>query len=553
MKSLRTNPRLGGLVFAVSIVVMSIRHPECVIDPTLFAEEGAVAFENAWLASPARALVTPYGGYYSAIANVATLLSVYIVPLEFAPFVTMTCALLISQLPVVLILSSRAEFFSLPATRYGSVLAVVLLSGFPPSTVYSMVYLTAAAFLALLEETCPGEPRRRCFLARAVLLLAGVGSPMTGFLLPVVGLMAIRRRHMRPAAWFLFGGVAIQAFAFAASFSFDARTAYVDFLFIPPVVLLDLLDGVVPAHLLGWLHDWSYAMGHRGDLQKWLQAVIATGLLVVVWRFIFAVLPRSVAPLFLGSLVALGVLTTCLGGNLLENNLLVRTPPRYTFGTNMILLLTLVSAMTSRGVRRGAAQPVGCAILFLSALVAAFDHGRRASDRSPHVSWRDEVGAWRRDPEHMIRIRPQGWTVLLRETPPGVVFTTKRCGEPTGETPGLPRLGIREIRLGHGVKKTVGEILSARPFAKGVVIMTWPGPESLFDLGDGQRGLIYLDMARGTLMRFDFRTDGQGRWQRSLRAREFSQYVGLTLRAQALITEPVRGLTNAIDITIDRR
>ena len=154
---LRTSWWIHWVALAVAVVVMLLRHPTLLTDPVFYAEEGTVYFENAWVRSPAWALVAPYGGYYVLVPNVATLWAAYCVPIEYAPWITMPCALLVAQLPVIHILWSPARFFSASMMRYGSALAVVLLSGFFVSTTTPAEFglSQTSSFSSMLWGTLP--------------------------------------------------------------------------------------------------------------------------------------------------------------------------------------------------------------------------------------------------------------------------------------------------------------------------------------------------------------------------------------------------------------
>ncbi len=72
-----------------------------------WAEEGPIFFARAWSLPPWRALWQPFGGYLNLVANAAALGARWLVPLRWAPYVTIATGLLFQLLPPALLLTAR--------------------------------------------------------------------------------------------------------------------------------------------------------------------------------------------------------------------------------------------------------------------------------------------------------------------------------------------------------------------------------------------------------------------------------------------------------------
>ena len=95
------------VAYAVAVLV---RMPDILIKRRFWAEEGEVYFHNAWNERWYDALFAVHSGYLNLSASVATLLAVYLVPLEFAPLVSTSFALLVQLCPAFLLITGRVEW-----------------------------------------------------------------------------------------------------------------------------------------------------------------------------------------------------------------------------------------------------------------------------------------------------------------------------------------------------------------------------------------------------------------------------------------------------------
>lgn len=124
----RTSARvLWVLGFALLIC---IRLPGILIHGRFWAEEGSPIFQYAWTMPWYNVLTLSYGGYLSIVPNLAGLLARHLVPLAYAPYVTITIALLIQLCPAILLATARDEWLS---GRIRLITALLLLAT-PPAT-----------------------------------------------------------------------------------------------------------------------------------------------------------------------------------------------------------------------------------------------------------------------------------------------------------------------------------------------------------------------------------------------------------------------------------
>jgi hypothetical protein len=550
VKSRRSLSQIDWIVLLVSGAVMLWRHPVSLWDPVFFAEEGTVYFENAWRGTPFSALVASHGGYFAVVPNVTTLLAACCVPLEYAPWITTLCGFAIAQLPIVHVLTSPAAIFATGKLRYAMLLALICVSSIGLSTLYSMVYLTAVALFVLIEQDEPDLPAGRRSINRALLALAGLGSPMTCFLLPVVGLRAWRRPILRWSALILLVCTGVQACAFLSSYSPLVRAAHRDLLLVPTALLMSLLDLLAPSSWLGELHRWVHGIQRSGPVAEWSLCLAAIVICVVGLRFLLRAIPSERAALLLGSFVSLCVLTLCFGLNEPKQMLLVGAEPRYTFSIHVALFLLLgLGALHGSGL---ATRSV-CALLFLTALASAAVSDGQAGFRGESLSWRSEVQRHRDHPDHQIRIIPSGWSLQLEDPSPHLKLTVTPVHDSSSISVSFPRLEIRPFKE-PGSFAGLMEIRTAQAHSKGVLIFAHPLPDAVEPriLGGllGTRKPVHVD-GGGSLFRVRFETDESGIWREQLESKHFGRQLGTPLRVQAMITDPLYDVTNAVDIVFE--
>ncbi|QHC34988.1 hypothetical protein [Komagataeibacter xylinus] len=110
------------------------------------AEEGCVFFEKAWYSSWYGALFHSFGGYINIMANGSTLLASRLVPLAYAPYVTMSIALVFQLMAPFMLLTAKDEWLSSTRTR---IVAVALLLFVPQSVEVSVQSMHTQFHLAL--------------------------------------------------------------------------------------------------------------------------------------------------------------------------------------------------------------------------------------------------------------------------------------------------------------------------------------------------------------------------------------------------------------------
>jgi hypothetical protein len=144
------------LLVALFIVLICARMPDVILHGRFWAEEGRDFFRYAWENPWYRALARPYGGYLNLVANGGTLLAHVLVPLKYAPYVTIAIALFFQACPAIMIITGKAAWLR---PRW-AVLAALFVLATPPvseevwlQTLHSQFHLALCAGIILTMQT----------------------------------------------------------------------------------------------------------------------------------------------------------------------------------------------------------------------------------------------------------------------------------------------------------------------------------------------------------------------------------------------------------------
>ena len=401
-----------GLILGVFALLVCVRMPEILLKGRFWAEEGRNFFHAAWVMPPLQALFNSYGGYLNIVANASTLAARWIMPLPLAPYLTIAIALLFQLLPPLLLLTSRDAWLQPQIVRFGGILLLLLAPGSGEiwlQTLHCQFELALCSAMILALDV----PAGRAAAGRlAILLLAPLCGPGAIVLAPLFLMRAAMDRtpERLVQALTLLAGSAIQLLLFFHSFSERGYT-------LNPLILLWI---VALRHLAVPFLGLSRAAALLAAMRLQLTAgrlpipILMTVLPILVFvPFGWATLRRrSQYPAFW--LLASGILIGtagyygAIGGatGLFD----VHFGERYVYVPQALFgLAALILAATATG---WTARIASVAVIWLI-VVGAMDFERPWKPASDGPSWRAEVAAWKRDPTHMLRLWPDGWSMTL--------------------------------------------------------------------------------------------------------------------------------------------
>ncbi len=117
-----TSAKLYTFMLVAYAMAVLVRMPDILIKRRFWAEEGTVHFYTSWNKPWYDALFSVHFDNLNLTANLATVLAVHLVPLEFAPLVTTGVALLVQLCPAFLLMTANVEWL-----RHRITLALALL------------------------------------------------------------------------------------------------------------------------------------------------------------------------------------------------------------------------------------------------------------------------------------------------------------------------------------------------------------------------------------------------------------------------------------------
>jgi hypothetical protein len=420
-----------ALLAAFALIVV-LRLPGAWAQGRFQDEEATVFLAYAWHHPWLDALFRPFAGYWNFGANATTLLVARLVqhgvlPLERAPYATMTIALAVQLLPAVLILTGSGQWL---AGRL-AVIAALLMIAIMPATeeiffnvLHIQFHLALCAALILALDV----PQRRA--ARIgywlPLFLAPLCGPGAIVILPLFALRALsdrdRGRLLQLAA--LAAGAAVQLLLFYGASPMRGH------LFDPATIAAAMFVRLIalPAagiHMADRFAGTIYASQTSGGIAWWSFAAatcLLFGLLIVR-----AAQRRDAALWLVLSSLAIAAASFGFGMVIVHSSSLfsVFAGERYNFLPLVLLGLALI-VLARRPA--SAATPVYVLLCTLMLLSGAFYYRHPLRDFAEGPPWPAEVAAWRRDHRHPMAVWPRPWTADLSDE-------TRICSRPI---PGAP-------------------------------------------------------------------------------------------------------------------
>ncbi len=413
--SIGSQPAGAGTILPLLLgfaVLVAARLPGVWPDGRLWAEEAVIYFANAWHLPWYHALATVHTGYLNLPAASAAVAAAHLVPLDYAPRVTVLLALLAQMLPAALLAVSGIAWLH----HWHVLLIAWLLIALPPlgeevwlNTITSQFH--ALLSVAVILASLPGRGGIAA-LQGGVLLLAPVCSPASVALLPLFMLRAALERS-RPRAiqmLLLLPGTAIQI-AVLLTHPEPSRTIGFDPALVLAAIankqlLLPLLGPGLAIQLTAGL-DAAFAAG-RPPLLLLAAPVVAFGALgVAAWRCG----EPAIRLLYCGGMLtmAVGYFGALTPGGKLD---LLQTVfgMRYYYVPAVLTSLTLLGlAATASGPIRIAAGALVAWLLFVGGVY----YFRVMPIMASGPAWSAEVATWRADASHPLAVWPAGWFVSL--------------------------------------------------------------------------------------------------------------------------------------------
>ena len=429
--------RVIVFLLIASAFLICARMPNIVLQSRFWGEEGLFFYQNAWFLPWYQALFTPIGGYLCFVANVGGVLARYLMPIEYAPYVTITIGLFFQLCPILLLATSGESWVRSQTILF---LAAILIITVPTSgelwlqTLHSQFHLAlcGALILSFSPSNSPKVEAFRLFL----LISAGLTGLVTATLLPLFLARALidrsGARFLEAAA--LGSGLAIQLIAFYTPV--PGRLYGMD----PTILISTIFVRHIALPIFGTLET--------RDIAKGIQSVVISGGLPILpialtifaaAALIIALVRRGHADLVWLSVAGFTIMIFCYNAAFIH-----KLPPTHfispDFGPRYTYVPLAVFALVILGLGATGRDYLSWVCLAVSVWFAViglneyfwstnywFAHG---------PAWRPEVAAWRMNPTRPLKQWPQGWTLVL---PPGA--TTK----PEAQAPD-PRLCAVDVK-----------------------------------------------------------------------------------------------------------
>lgn len=393
---------------------MASRLPEAWTHGRFLDEEVTVFFAYAWNFGPADALFRSFAGYWNLAANTITMLLAAAVradlmSLERAPYVTMSLGLAAQLLPILLLLTLKADWLARRSTRLVAAFLVVLTPGADEiylNVVHIQFHLALCVGI-LLTLDAPSRPSQK-LLAGTILLLAPLCGPGAILLLPLFVLRALVDRDMARAVQgaILAAGSAIQLLLFYAPSA--ARGLPLD----PTLLAAGMFVRLVVQPVFGPLA--AVIVGGQSFKADAAGNIIILPLLGITAVLCFAMLVRwslqrrdgaiwAVAAGLLVAILSLGLGAAGQSNDAHRFALMPLAGPRYNYIP--VVLLALATLILAN--RSGACGPRFANMLVILYLAIGALFFRIALPAySDGVSWPSEVAQWRADPTYQLRAWP---------------------------------------------------------------------------------------------------------------------------------------------------
>ena len=403
--------------------ILIVRAPWVLFNGRVWAEEGTIFLQYAWTHSILESVLCPHAGYCNLVANVAGIVGAH-VPLEVAPSLMTSIALLVQLIPAALVLFSSIPGLETPA-RKG--IALLLLLVVPTGTeVYlasiSSHFVLCAATGLILVSGQGGRVERLC--KRCVLLLGGLSGVVSTFLTPLFWLRwwRGRQRELLIQASILTVCALLQVVFIARAVGEErpvrfnpavvTGAAYAKFIATPMAL-------TKPA--IRHMERLRRVLEERGILPDWVWLVTGAGF--AVFLLLCGLSGNRTAIMLAGATVWLVLLATpgsreAATEQRLTNHLTGAL--RYYYAPEFFFFLALLMAAgpgsrLPRWARTTAGVWLGAALL-----MGLYNFARAPMDWTMFFfgpSWAQQVEQWHNDPSKPLLLWPAGREVILPPKP----------------------------------------------------------------------------------------------------------------------------------------
>lgn len=406
------------VLFAIAAAAIFLRSPHLFFKPRFWAEEGNF-FSYAFSHSAFETLTRPDGGNLDLPRNLASVLAVHLSSLEWAPLVTTLFSFGIQLIPLALILNHSSPALKSTA-RQAVAIALYLVAAMSNeiwlTTLHSQRYLSIAAFLILLDDPSADRPVKT-WLQRALLVAAGLAGPETVLLAPMFLVKSFLepQRENKVQAGLVSACAALQFSVFILFPSEVSRFSAVDLRTFATIIwtkniMLPLFGGPgVRPFQSAYLHT----EGMWGQL-------IGAALLLAEIGVLYA-LSRRISSrdriLILGSFILTSAFSIAFSIGEKAELIGEYSSTRYFYAPNFMLALLLVFNLGLETVPRRLSM-VWTGLLILILIQGGDRFRRSGGSLSRGASWSQEVRFWRVNPQHRLRISPDGWVISLTSDAP---------------------------------------------------------------------------------------------------------------------------------------
>jgi hypothetical protein len=399
------------LLFSLYVWLVCARLPNVIHQGRFWAEEGRVFYLQAIQMPWYQALFHSYYGYTNLAANLAGVLAYHLVPLKAAPYVSTTVAIVFQSVPAMILCLSGQDWLKNKLVLSGALLMLLVVPESQEiwmSSLGSQVFLTVGVGLILGLQTEPALAKRIFY--HLVLILGPLSGPGSAFIWPFFIAKTVIEKS-RARAWqcaSLTIGVCAQLGLFyqqsERTLTFDAplyfNVVYVKHLLVPFAGRFESNELCVQLHNLavsGHLPEWT-ALAVISVACTLVAASVTCPKREALW---FALMGVTVSVMsFLGALALCKMPMLDLeSGN------------RYTYASQIFFemsLMLIACTAQFRWIR------VTALIAFAWLLVVgAHEYFYSSPMFAQGPSWRSEVRLWQADPNHALKLWPQGWELKL--------------------------------------------------------------------------------------------------------------------------------------------
>jgi len=396
-----------AVLLAVYFVIVFARAPFLLTQGRFWAEEGCVYFQYAWTTPAWHAILAPHLGYYAFFPNFCAVLAAHFFPIVYAPLMVTWCALLVQMLAAYLVLDCEA-FVDLNHR----ILALAVLLFTAPNkevwlnTINSQFYFLVCGMLIFLSA-----PDRRPVFRNAVLLIAGLTGILTVYLTPFFWIRAWRDRRNKSRGAVIQAAVltvcmAVQFYVVLQFLHSGERQIHFQWQDIGPALLtrdmaMPLAGRPIATHLAFIMRQ------HLAPAFLVLWSGVAIGALAA---FCFLVGKERKGESVLLVVAAVWTSCLCMYGAINTTTELIypSVSERYSFGSNIMLAMSLVLTTQGLGADKAAWRRVAGVLLVAVFAMGIWDYGTYMRWLMPEArpAWRLQIAEWDKDPSYRLQAWP---------------------------------------------------------------------------------------------------------------------------------------------------